>query len=211
MLFGLSHLCLPVNDLAVARRFYADAVGLELLAERPGSLDLDASGSTLRLVESVAPLAAVTLHLQTAEVGAAADLLQAAGATLLRAAAPNSDDELAAELADPFGHRLVLWRRLREDELDRVPELPITRPWQPAAEVLLQALLARVPPTFRDLARTGSVAEAEHLCPLPGEVETLHAVRAYIRATPRFRRDYLKPALIDHGFDPQAFAADFVC
>lgn len=211
MFCGLSHLLLPVSDLAAARRFYAGAVGWAPLQEGEGSLDLDASGATLRLVVSDGPIAPATLRLEIAAVEEGAEVLRAAGATLRRPAAPNLADELEAELEDPFGHRLVLWRRLREDELGRVPELPVTRPWEPAAEALLQSLLARVPASFRDLARTGAVAEAEYLCPLPGAVEPIHAARAYIRATPRFRRDYLKPALVDHGLEPEAFEEDFLC
>lgn len=210
MLCGVSHIVVPVPDLGLGLAFYRDALGFALLDEEDGCADLDGCGVTLRLLEAETPLP-LALRLQTTQVSRWVSRLLESGATLLRPPADARDGERVAELRDPFGHRLILWRRLAESELESPPELPTTRPWREEAERVLKALLARVPEHFRAMARSGAVAEAELLCPAEDEVAIEHAVRAYIRATPRLMRVRLHRALAECGFDPAHYAEDFAC
>jgi catechol 2,3-dioxygenase-like lactoylglutathione lyase family enzyme len=209
-LFGVSHLVLETGDLAASRRFFAETLGFAVLGEEADSFELDAAGVRLRFERAPGPPLPVTLRLQAAQLEDAVPFLKAAGARTLEPPQAGQG-HLEAVLETPEGHRLVLWRRLREDELPEPPPLPLTRPWHPEAEVLAQALLAAVPESFRDLARRGLCAEAEFLCPEPAEIGRLEAVRGYIRSTPRFQRDRLRPTLRLQGFDPDAFAEDFAC
>lgn len=209
-MLGLSHVCLPVEDLERARAFYAEGAGFEVLGEAAGHVDLDGRGATLRLeLDTRRGKTRGRLRLQTNDVEEAVRTLVEAGAVLLRPPTANEELEWVAELADPDGNLLVPWRRLSEDEWGFVPDLPKTRPWSPPAEELLQALLARVPALFRGLARRGTTAEAEHLARDRQEVGTGDVVRAYVRATPRMLRGRTRAPLRDLGFDPDDYREDF--
>ena len=208
---GVSHLVVPVPDLHQALGFYHDVLGFEILKQCEEVADLDGCGVTLRLLEVREALPPLTLRLQTTRVSSLTARLIDGGATLIRPPADAVGAERVAELSDPFGHRLVVWRRLSESELDSPPELPMSRPWGEEAEAVLKALLAHVPEHFRAMARSSSVAEAEFLCPDHEDVGVHHAVRAYIRATPRMMRFRLHAALVACGFDPASHGEDFAC
>jgi catechol 2,3-dioxygenase-like lactoylglutathione lyase family enzyme len=209
-MLGLSHVCLGVKDLDSAREFYAEGAGFEVVGEAGRYLDLDGRGATLRLeLAGRGDRRRATLRLQTNDVEKSVVALVAAGAELVRAPAANEDLEWIAELADPDGNRLLPWRRLSEDEWNFAPELPKTRSWKADAEELLQSLLARVPVHFREIARRGTTAEAEHLAQQQNHVTREEVVRAYIRATPRMMRDRVRAPLKEHGFSPDDYPGDF--
>jgi len=209
MLLGVSHLELPVRSLDRARAFWVDLAAFEILAEGPGYLDVEGHGAILRLVEG-ASAEGVTLHCQTAQVEESLATLIAGGARLLRAAGEH-DGRWLGTLETEDGHRLTLWRRLRES--DRAEPVPLltSRPWTAAAEALANRLLAHVPASFRDLARAGTIAEAEYLTPDEAEVGNLEVVRATIRSTPRILRERLRPAFQEEGLDLDAFPGDLQC
>ena len=222
MLLGISHLCLPVRDSQRARAFWIDAVGLS--PQAPGTedapyLDLDANGTILRLEQTTAKIRPLRLRLQTSRIEQAIDQLTRAGGTLIHPPRANPALELSAEIADPDGHRLELWRRLSEDELTTTPEIPTEIAWDSTAADLLQSLLRRVPSLFRDLARRGAASEAEYLARQDKEerdcddaqVNVEHAIRAYIRSTPRLMRERARGPLLDHGIDPELYTEDFDC
>ncbi len=212
MIFGVSHVILPARDLAAASHFYQQVLGFCFVREHEEGIDLDASSVTLRLVLRQGERNdRVVLRVQTGDVEAAVERLVAAGAAVIAPPSQSAEQTLTALLEDRDGHQLVLWRNLSEDEWDFVPELPTTRPWAQAADQRLRRLLARVPDTFRDLARRGSVAEAEHLSSPLEEVAEVTAVRAFIRATPRMMRPHLLEPLRSEGLDPDDFRTDFEC
>lgn len=210
MLCGLTHVVVPVSDLEAATAFYTKGLGMARVeAEDGGSewIDLEAAGVTVRLrVEATGWHVELRLQTQTVEEGLEA--LRALGGRL-QAAACRQGRLLEGQIEDPDGNRLCLWRRLGEDELGEEIPLPVTREWRPEAYELLRSLLAHVPQEFRDLARRNCVLEAEWLAVDLDWVEREQAARAYIRATPRLLRDKLKPALRQHGFDPEAMDEDF--
>ncbi len=207
---GLTHLELPITCLARSRRLYERGAGFEPVAESLDSVDLEAGGIVLRLRRGSAPFPTVTLRLQTIDPGRALSTLSSLGAEPIREPHRVADQELRACAEDPDGHRLVLWRRLRESELDRPVDLPTVLTWRRDAETLLVSLLSKAPETWRDLAREGSVAEAEHLA-AGGPVVQAHAIRGFIRSSPRFYRHHLVPALADQGIRPEDYSDDFSC
>lgn len=212
MLCGLTHFIVPVADLDAALEIYSEGLGFAVVAQTPERVDLDASPLVFCLIRGSSPVNGLALRVQTLAVDEVARRLIGAGCTLQQGPIDClARRERFAELADADGHRIELWRRLREDELPAPPPLPISRPWLAAAETLAQSLLAGVPEPLRDVARRGTVAEAELLCPEDDDVSEETYVRAFIRATPRLLRDELREPLRLHGFDPSAYEADFSC
>ena len=207
---GLPQILLPVRDLVAATRLYHLGAGFPIKRSDLAHVDLDAGGIDLRLVAAAPPVPPVTLRIQTARLDPSVRRFVEHGAESTGRGRLHSAGEAQVELLDPDGHHLVLWRRLRESELEAPIPLPITVPWDEGAQNLLGSLLGTVPEAFRDVARQGSVAEAELLAGhLP--VESLHAVRGFIRATPRLMRGRLHRPLIEHGIEPQDFQRDFHC
>lgn len=211
MRVGLTAVHLPVRHLERSLGLYRDCMGcVEVRRGEAGVVTLEAGGCHL-VLELAAEPKPVRLRFQAARVADTVRELVRAGAREIWAPTPVEGRELEAELEDFDGHRLVLWRRLREDELETEPELPTTEAWADEARGLLSSLLRRVPENFRRVAREGSVAEAEWLALDDGRVEKRHAVRAFIRSSPRLVRDRLRDPLRDHGLEPDDYADDFEC
>lgn len=207
---GLTHLELPVSRLSRSRPLYEHGAGFQPVAETADGVDLEAGGIVLRLCRRPVPFPTVVLRLQTNDPAAAASTLVGRGAIPIQPAEKVADRELRATVEDPDGHRLILWRRLRESELDHPVDLPTVLFWHAPAGAVLNSLLSRVPELWRDLAREGSVAEAEHLS-AGGPVRRAHAIRGFIRSSPRLYRDNLRGTLLDHGICPEDYTDDFLC
>lgn len=210
MLFGLTQVCLPCRDLDRSLSFYSDSLGFSLVARSEGQIDLDANGSGIRLLLAAGDIgAAVRVRLHTSKPDQSWQILIERGVTAGAAPHRSPAGELVAEIFDPDGHCLELWRALSEDELEYVPALPTSLEWTDEAVELLQKLLASVPASFRGPARGNTVATAEYLAGSSLRVGRQAAVRGFIRATPRLRRENLKPALREQGIDPEVFSSDF--
>lgn len=210
IVFGLSHIALPVRDLEVAARLYRDALGFAERGRCDEWLELDAGGTVaLRLVGSARPDARASLRIQSPTIEATRAALIAAGCTAVGELARTPDQELTATVRDPDGHLLELWRPLSEDEYDVAPPLPTELTWTPDAEALLQALLKRVPALFRGLARRRVVRVAEELAERTKLVTREEVIRGYILASPRVTRERNRQPLIDLGIDVERYAADW--
>ena len=217
-MLGISHLRLPVSRLEVSRRFYESVMGFQVLGPEEAELSagpegagavLDALGVRLCLSASEEAFGLLELSFQTARVRAAVKRLSEGGAVVDQGPTKTSRGTLEAVLRDPDGHRLRIWRKLREDELEQEPELPTTRAWEEGARTLLRAFLQQTPVLFRDLARKNCVREAEHLTPDGQPVGPRTVARAVVRATPRLMRSRLRRPLGELGFDPDDFSEDF--
>jgi catechol 2,3-dioxygenase-like lactoylglutathione lyase family enzyme len=206
--YGISHVVVPVADLARARRFYA-ALGFETPAEGKGYVDLDGGTLKLRLVEARPPQGSVTIRVQSPTVEAALDLLVNGGARLLHAAKRTPDQQVVGAVSDPDGNTLQIWRELSEDEYDFVPALPKQLAWRPEAEDLLKSLLKSVPALFRMLARHKVVAMSEHLASATRVVTREEVIRGFILASPKVTRGRNRKPLIDHGVDVERYRDDW--
>ncbi len=210
MLFGLTQVCLPCRDLALSLRFYSDLLGFPLLRRSDLQADLDANGGGIRLCQTDSNIGpSLRLRLHTTEPAEAVRELIAQGASRGAATRRSAELEWIGEIVDPDGHRLELWCALSEDELDFVPDLPTSLEWTSSATALLQALLAGVPESFRAPARENTVRTAEYLAGSSLRVGRREAIRGFVRATPRLRRDQLKPALRQQAIDPADYRRDF--
>lgn len=210
MIFGISHVVLPVHDLELARCFYSLTMGCEEELADQNFLELSNGFFRLRLELQVIPLSPVTLWIECDQIMESCLALCAIGAELLQAE-EHQVGLAKALLRDPFGHTLILWRNLSEDELDTPPALPKTQAWLPEAEVLVHILLKEVPDAFRAGARKASVLEAEYLSQESNEnqVSKYSAILGCIRSAPLFRRDMLKEPLDRQGVDWQLYQAEF--
>lgn len=208
MIFGLSHVDVPVTDLSASLRLYVERLGFHEKKRGPGFMDLDGGSCLLRLVETARVEHPVMLRLAVQDVEAVTRTLAGAGVRVLYEP-QRFEDEQVAQLADADGNTLILWRELSEDERKRVPELPKQRGWEHEAEQLLQALLRRVPALFRGLARRRVTANAEELAGEAGQVGRLQVIRAYILSSARVTRYRLRQPLEEQGICPEHFREDF--
>ncbi len=210
VVYGVSHVDLPVRDLLRARRIYAGLLGFEERAGGEGWLDLDAGGTVLlRLVEVSRPGHRQSLRVQAATVEGALEALAHAGCERLYAPARTPQQELVGSVRDPDGHTLTVWRPLSEDEYDFVPELPKALAWDADAEALLKSLLRAVPALFRALARRKVVRVAEELAERSRRVTREEVVRGFILASPRVTRGRNRLPLQQHGVDVELYQADW--
>jgi catechol 2,3-dioxygenase-like lactoylglutathione lyase family enzyme len=207
--FGISHVDVPVTDLARARRFYSGALGFEVKAQGDGFLDVDAGTLKLRLVETRRAQNKVAIRVQSPTVEAALDFLVSRGARLLHAATRTPEQQLIGAVHDPDGNTLQVWRELLEDEYDFVPELPKQLVWQPEADALLKSLLKSVPALFRMLARHKVAAMSEELASTTRVVTREEVIRGFILASPKVTRNRNRKPLIDHGVDVERYREDW--
>ena len=106
MFFGVSHVDVPVRDLRRARHIYEDVLGFPMSAEEEGFVDLDAATTKIRLVESPRPERPASLRVEAADVEGGIRALEAAGATVLYAAARTERLTIEGTVADPDGNTI---------------------------------------------------------------------------------------------------------
>lgn len=208
--FGLSHVHVPVRDLAAARRLYEDAIGFVVKSSGEGWVDLDAASCTLRLVETTTFDRAVSIRIEAPDVAAAGRKLEVAGARCV--IAPMRTEQLTIEgtYHDADGNIVHVWRALTEDEYGFDPVLPVQKSgWDPEAEVLVKALLKSVPALFRALARWKVVREAEERAGPQGRIDRDLAIRSFISAQARHNRKRLQEPLRAQGIDPAVYQDEF--
>ncbi len=207
--FGVSHVDLPVRDLARAKRLYSGVLGFVVRAEGEGWADLDTGTGALRLVETRRSASRVAIRVQTPTVEAAIEYLSHHGTTIAYPAARTPDQQLVGAVQDPDGNTIYLWRPLTEDEYGFDPDLPTELTWEPDAEALLKSLLKSVPVLFRILARRRVVAVAEELAGPRKLVTREEVIRGMILASPKITRERNRRPLIEHGIDVDRYAADW--
>jgi catechol 2,3-dioxygenase-like lactoylglutathione lyase family enzyme len=210
MFYGVSHVDLPVTDLARAERFWTDAVGLKPAKRGEGFVDLDSGSMLLRLIEMARVDHPVSLRVAVRDVQDAYDTLLSAGGHALYQPMRTPALELVASVADADGHKLLLWRELTEDEYGFTPDLPKHGEWQADAEALLKSLLAHVPALFRALARRKVTRVVEELAGNDRSPVTREfVIRGYILASAKITRYRLIEPLRQCGIDPDAYRQEF--
>ena len=120
----------PVGDLASARSFYGETLGLQVMEENPFAVVLDAGGTMLRLtqVDGLQPQAFTIAGWEVPDIGLAVDALAGRGITFTRYDGMEQDDKCVwttpggdrvAWFKDPDGNTLSLtsfssqWRSAR--------------------------------------------------------------------------------------------------
>ena len=109
----------PVRDLAAARSFYGETLGLRVTDENPFAVVLDAGGTQLRLTEvgDLQPQAFTIAGWQVPDIGAAVDALVGRGVTFTRYDGMEQDErgiwttpggDRVAWFKDPDGNTLSL-------------------------------------------------------------------------------------------------------
>lgn len=211
VVFGVTHVRLPVRSITRAKALYGDLLRFEQRAQGQGWLELDAGGTVgLLLVESALVEHNACLRLLTADVEAALDtLLLHGGCSLVDDVARTSEMTLAATVRDADGHLLTVWRALTEDEYDTPPDLPTVLTWKEDAEALLKQLLKAVPALFRSLARRKVVRVVEELAAHSRIVTREEVIRGFILASPKITRERNRKPLIEAGIDVSRYQADW--
>lgn len=210
MFFGVTHVDLPVTDLARAEAFWCKLIGLKEVKRGEGFLDLDSGSVILRLIEVHQVSRPVTLRVSVPDVTAAFDLLLHDGGRALYEAQRTPALELEAHVADPDGNTVIVWRELSEDEYGFVPELPKQGEWQADAEKLLNELLTYVPALFRTMARRKVTKIIEEVAGYDHSAVTReHVIRGYILSSAKIKRDRLIEPLRKCGIDPNNYKEEF--
>lgn len=210
MFYGVSHLDIPVTDLARAAALWRDVIGCQEAKQGDGFVDLDSGSIRLRLVQVARVEHPVSVRVSVRDVPEAYATLLQAGARPLYEVMRTPALELTASVADPDGHSIVLWRELTEDEYDFVPALPKEGEWLADAEELLIKLLAHVPALFRALARRKVTRNVEYLAATDhSPVTREHVIRGYILSSAKITRYRLVEPLQRCGIDPERYRAEF--
>jgi catechol 2,3-dioxygenase-like lactoylglutathione lyase family enzyme len=210
VVFGVSHVHLPVLDLGRSRALYAGILGFEVKAQGDGWMELDAGGTVdLLLTESGRVEQRGSLRLLAPDVDATLEALLRGGCSLVHDAARTAEMTLAATVSDADGHHLTVWRALTEDEYEVPPELPTVLTWEDDAQALLKQLLKGVPALFRGIARRKVVRVAEELASRQRLVTREEVIRGFILASPRVTRGRNRQPLLDAGIDPARYQEDW--
>jgi catechol 2,3-dioxygenase-like lactoylglutathione lyase family enzyme len=107
----LTHLFMEVGDLARARWFWVDAIGLELLDDRGGYIAVGGNnGFALGLEQTATPVSAgPELTLRVEDVDAAVERLRLAGVPVVQEPADMPWGSRHAWIADPDGRRMSIY------------------------------------------------------------------------------------------------------
>ena len=195
MIYALSHIEIAVSNLSDSQCFYIDQLGFDLIESSPTQVLLQHGFMQVYLFES-SQIMPAKLWFESTEPEQTAEALTSYGCRLYKRKYIDKD-RLCTEVKDPDQHHFVFWRELKDEERPELPALPKTKPWEPAAEALLQRLLTNVPEDFRKGARLSATLEAEFVA--QGVVTQGEAVIGYIRSAPPPFRDKLKAPLSAEG------------
>lgn len=209
MIFGLSHIDVPVKDMRRSTRFFCEGLGFSIKGQGEGWVDLDASTMLVRLIETKRPDRVVRLRFECSDVNEDVQAVINAGGRLIYEPARTESLTIESTLNDPDGHIILIWRNLTEDEYGFDPELPTEMVWEADAEDLLKSLLKAVPALFRGLARRKIVAEAERRAGLKKRVDRDLMIRSFISAQAPPNRKRLHAPLRDHGINPADYQDEF--
>jgi len=210
MFFGVTHVDLPVTDIARSEAFWGRLIGLKEVKRGDGFLDLDSGSVILRLVQVPSVARPVTLRVHVHDVQAAFDTLANSGGRCLYEVQRTPALELEAHVADPDGNAVVVWRPLSEDEYGFVPDLPKEGEWQEDAEKLLNELLSYVPALFRSMARRKVTKIIEEVAGYDNSPVTReHVIRGYILSSAKIKRNRLIEPLKQCGINPDDYKEEF--
>lgn len=210
MFFGITHVDVPVADLARAEAFWTGVIGFQPAKRGEGFVDLESGAFLLRLIQVARVEHPVSLRVHVYNVQEAFDTALRAGARPMYEPMRTPALELVACVADPDGHAVLLWRELTEDEYGFVPDLPKEGEWHPEAETLLVSLLSHVPAMFRALARRKVTRIIEEVADNDRSAVTReHVIRGYILASAKVTRYRLVEPLRKHGIDPDQYKEEF--
>lgn len=211
MIFGISHVDIPVRDLSRAESIYSGALGFPVAKRGEGWLDVDTGSCLLRLVHSERSERPATIRVQAGSVEEVTRKLASAGLKVLYEPMRTPALELLSVLADDDGNNVTVWRALSEDEYGFEPDIPKVMTWDEDADALLRSLLKAVPALFRGLARRKVSKNAEYLAEQRGlsRVDKDIVVRSYIMSNAKVTRQRVVQPLLDHGYDPADFPEEF--
>jgi catechol 2,3-dioxygenase-like lactoylglutathione lyase family enzyme len=210
MFFGVTHVDVPVTDIARAEAFWGKLIGLKEVKRGEGFLDLDSGSVILRLVQVPSVSRPVTVRVHVGNVEAAYATLVKAGGRPLYEAQRTPALEVEAHVADPDGNAAIVWRELSEDEYGFTPDLPKQGEWLPESEELLNKLLGFVPALFRGMARRKVTKVIEEIAGWDkAPVNREHVIRGYIMASAKIKRDRLIEPLKQCGINPDDYKEEF--
>jgi len=210
MFFGVTHVDVPVTDLARAEQFWGSVIGLKAAKRGEGFVDLDSGSVMLRLIAVSRVEHPVVVRVQVRDVQQAYEALLAAGGQGLYEPLRTPALEIVGTVADQDGNAALVWRELTEDEYGFTPELPKQGEWHKDAEVLLVSLLSHVPALFRALARRKVTRVIEEVAGWDRSAVTReHVIRGYILSSAKVTRYRLVEPLKKHGIDPDRYRQEF--
>ncbi|MDQ6995171.1 MAG: hypothetical protein Q9M18_06205 [Mariprofundaceae bacterium] len=114
---------------------------------------------------------------------------------------------LEQRLISDCGISLILSQMLTEDDLNELPDLPTSLPWDEQTMQHVQRILRIVPLDFRDKARQQSTERAEYLAVEQGDlmVNESYAMQALVDVTLKFQHPTLYQAMRDEGIASEVY------
>ena len=105
---GIKTVVVPVSDLAAAKVFYTQLLGVEPAHDAPYYVGFEAPGVHFGLNPNGDVSAGPVYYWHVADLAATRDALVAAGATVVQDATPVGGGRTIATLTDPDGHTVGL-------------------------------------------------------------------------------------------------------
>ena len=210
MFHGISHIDVQVTSLPKGRHLWSEVIGLTVIKEGDGYIELDSGNVAIRLIEVPGIEQTTTIRLSVPSVTQAYKKLLLHGAIGKYEPMNTPDLHKIACVTDENGHSIIVWRTLSEDEWDFVPDLPKTGEWYPDAEELVVNLLSHVPAFFRMLARRKVTRVIEELAnEEQSAVSREHVIKGYITSSAKVTRSRLIEPLKAEGINPDDYKAEF--
>lgn len=192
--------CYTLSDPDHVRGLLERYFDFREVAAGDGWFDLENGALRLHLRQG-APSEPIELEVHTQDLEAAESLFSETSPTRLRCVDRDTlHQERLLELCPEL--RVLLVRRVPEDELLEPLSLPTQLPWTPAAVDLVQNVLALVPETFRADARRRYTSRAEALATSRGDldVDARVAAEGIVQETPTLRQQEIRSELAQRGF-----------
>ncbi|MEK7431949.1 MAG: DUF2621 family protein [Cyanobacteriota bacterium] len=209
MILALSHIDIYVKDLIKSTKLYKDIFGFEISEYEKDHVDFESGFIKIRLNKTPKILFKSSLRLEVEDVHKIVNLLKEKGCTEIVSPILINKTIISSEILDYDGNKLVIWRNLNENEMEKPPELKKSKIWHSEEEELLQTLLKNVPLLFRGVARKKAVLEVENMN--EDILISRHSViSGYIRATPDIMKHVTKKHLINLGFNPNDYKEEYL-
>jgi catechol 2,3-dioxygenase-like lactoylglutathione lyase family enzyme len=197
-----------VNDLAAAENFFLEHLGFTVSKNGREWVHLENGALDVRLrAGQVTDGSLLRLIINCSDLDESLRYYSHLGFDLVEPPAWSEIYFQQASLRGPYNLWLTLVREYNEDELDIVPELPISIDWKDDALMKIRQLLKSVPVSFRHSARLNVTEMAEAKAVVEGQqtVDLKLAMRTLVQITPEFQHDNLKAEMHRNQINPDEY------
>lgn len=208
MYFAIAtHIFVPNPEQSA--RFLDDCLGFQ--TQYKSGYGWCAENGTVSLLIHAAEQAQATLEVQCNHLEQDSQALLKHDGIHALADVEQCDHRLQQRFLSDCGITLILSQILTEDDLNELPDLPTSLPWDEKTMQQVQRILRIVPLDFRTKARQRVTERAEYLAVAAGDlmVNEAYAMHALVDTTLKFQHPTLYQAMQDEGISPEAYECSY--